>query len=323
MLNIFLVGADGSLRNGGIELIDEWKNAPDSRIWVDMHGISLRQEDDIVKAFGLHQLAIRDARRERHPPKLEVFEDCLFILLKGLDAESRDLDFGTIQLAFFAGERFLLTRHDKLSVSIDHWLSSPQLAPVLKEGGIRLALEIAITVARRYTELLLNFEPRLAELEDLLDAKPNDSTMRELTLYRTRLRKMRRDFNYHARVFEVLRNEETPFFHGRKGKYKHHVIDTYEKYERVLSLCSLYYEQAGDLVDGYISLTSHQLNNTMRVLTVLTAIFVPLSFLAGLYGMNFDYMPELHHEWGYFILLGVMTAIIVTLLVVFRRNRWL
>src|SRR5690606_41296334 len=72
-----------------------------------------------------------------------------------------------------------------------------------------------------------------------------------------------------------------------------------------------------------ISLSSHELNRTMRILTVLTAIFVPLSFLAGLYGMNFEYMPELGWRWGYFILLGVMGSVILVLLAVFRRNRWL
>ena len=333
MINTYLVGADGSLSSGGQEQIALWQQQPQSIIWVDIHQAEPADEDEVLALFGVHPLVIADARRHRHPPKLEVFDDSLFILLRGLDAQSRDLDFGTIQLALFAGERFLITRHDKQSVSVNHWANSPQLAEVLAQGGVRLALDISKTVANRYLELLLNFEPRLAELEEQLEVTPDDSTMRELTGYRTRLRKMRRDFNYHHRLFDAMREEEVGFFQGGSvqadsiqggsGQYKHIVTDVYEKYERLLSLCTLYYEQAGDLVEGYISLSSHELNNTMRILTVLTAIFVPLGFLAGLYGMNFDHMPELHVQWGYYGLLSVMATIIVALLALFKYKRWL
>ena len=323
MLDVFLMRQDGGQARGGAELIEQWQQSTTDRIWVDMYQLSEQEEDRVARTFGLHALVMTDARRERHPPKLEVFDDHLFILLRGLDADSQDLDFGTVQLALFAGERFLVSRHNKKSVSVNFWSSSPRLGEVLMDSGIRLALEISTTAARRYLELMLNFEPCLAELEDQLQDKPGDSVMRELTMYRTRLRKMRRDFSYHHRVFEGMREVDAPFFQGRKGRYKHLLIDTYEKYERLLSLCTLYYEQAGDLVEGYISLSSHELNRTMRILTVLTAIFVPLGFLAGLYGMNFEYMPELHFRGSYFILLGVMATIIVSLLAVFRYKRWL
>ena len=80
---------------------------------------------------------------------------------------------------------------------------------------------------------------------------------------------------------------------------------------------------AGDLIDGHISLTSHKLNETMRILTVVTTIFVPLGFLAGLYGMNFENIPELHHPNGYFILVGFMLFIAAALVMIFKRNKWL
>ena len=103
----------------------------------------------------------------------------------------------------------------------------------------------------------------------------------------------------------------------------HEIRDVFEHQERANSLATLYYEVASDLIDGYISLASHRLNNIMKVLTIVTVIFVPLSFLAGIYGMNFEYMPELKSHSGYFMLLGVMSTIVATLLFVFRRKRWL
>ena len=99
--------------------------------------------------------------------------------------------------------------------------------------------------------------------------------------------------------------------------------DLRERLDRLLSLSQMYYDICGDLINGYMSVTSHQLNATMRVLTVITALFVPLTFLAGIYGMNFEYIPELKADNGYFILLGVMAVVSVVLLIVFKRKRWL
>ena len=85
----------------------------------------------------------------------------------------------------------------------------------------------------------------------------------------------------------------------------------------------MYYEICGDLVEGYISISSHELNTTMKILTIITAIFVPLSFLAGLYGMNFEHMPELQLQYGYFYALGAMATTALLLIYIFKRKRWL
>lgn len=323
MLTAFLVDRTGELSRGGGELIERWRNEPDSHIWVDLDSMETDEEDSVMAVFNLHPLAIADARRLRHPPKLEVFDDHLFILLRGLDADSRSLEFGTLQLGLFAGQRFLLSRRIQKSVSVNHWRESPDLAKVLARGGIYLAMEISATAARRYLDVLLEFEPRLTELEDELLESTAETAMMELTGFRTRLRKLRRIFSYHTRLFENLKEVETDFFNACAGDYQHLTIDVYEKYERLHSLCTMHYELAGDLVEGYISLTNHALNNTMRLLTVLTAIFVPLTFLAGIYGMNFEFMPELDWRWGYFTLLGIMAVVTVVLILVFRRIRWL
>lgn len=322
-MRVTLLDSSGQPKQGGSELIDEWRQSEAGCLWLDLYGEDEARESALLESFGMHHLAIQDAQRKRHPPKLEVFDDHLFILLRGLDAESQSLDFGTVQIAMFAGKNFLITRRGGVSVSINEWWSKAAMPQMLGRGGIHMALALATTAARRYLDLLLGFEPTLSELEDGLQEHPDDQKMRELTGYRTRLRKLRRIFSYLAGVFEALREVDEPLFSAESEEYRHQVIDVYEKYERLLSLSSMYYEVAGDLVDGYISLTSHELNSTMRILTVLTAIFVPLGFLAGVYGMNFDNMPELHTEGGYFVLLGTMAAIASSLLLIFKYKKWL
>jgi len=101
------------------------------------------------------------------------------------------------------------------------------------------------------------------------------------------------------------------------------VNDLHDRFERLHSLVQMHYEICGDLIDGYLSITSHQLNATMRVLTIITAVFVPLGFLAGLYGMNFEFMPELKFHYGYYGLLGIMGIVAGGLLTFFRMKRWI
>ena len=105
--------------------------------------------------------------------------------------------------------------------------------------------------------------------------------------------------------------------------HDHELTDLSDQVGRSASLAELYYELAADLADAYLGLSSHRLNQVMRVLTVITVIFVPLSFLAGVYGMNFDNMPELHTRFGYYVLLGTMGLVVAVQIALFRRKRWL
>jgi magnesium transporter len=313
---------DGPLVVGGGELVERWKTDERALIWLDLGDEPVGEAGRLLREdFGLHPLAVSDALRERHPPKLEHFGDYTFLLLRGLSAESKDTDFSTIQLALFVGRRFLVTRHSADSPSTDKlWREAQENAGRLAASPAVLALRLCRIMVDRYLGILLALEPRLEELEDEILSSPRDELLGELAGYKSSLKKLRRIFAYHQQVFSALRNGEYPLF---GTEIVHELNDVYEHQERAVSLSGLYYELAVDLVESYISLASHHLNQIMKVLTIVTVIFVPLSFLAGLYGMNFENIPELHARFGYFILLGVMAGIAVTLLALFRKKRWL
>ncbi len=313
----------GHCRSGGAELISDWQNSDDSLIWVNLdESLSRQVIEPIAEVFGLHPLAIQDALRERHPPKLEAFDDTTFILLKGLSADVAELEYSTIQLAIFIGPRFLLTRHSAPSVSVttlkQELAVNPRLA--LQGGAEGLALRLCKILSGRYLKLLLGLEPRLEKLEDEILIDTEDDILAELINKKTELKKLRRVFLYHQQIFRQLQDDaDFTVFRQRI----HELNDVYEQQERASSLASLYYELASDLVDGYLSVSAHRLNEIMKVLTIVAAIFIPLTFLAGIYGMNFDNMPELHSTVGYFVVLVVMAIIAVALLVLFRKKRWL
>jgi magnesium transporter len=313
---------DGPLVVGGGELVERWKTDERTLIWLDLGDEPAVEAGRLLREdFGLHPLAVSDALRERHPPKVEHFGDYTFLLLRGLSAESKDTDFSTIQLALFVGRRFLVTRHSADSPSTDKlWREAQENAGRLAAAPAVLALRLCRIMVDRYLGILLALEPRLEELEDEILSSPRDELLGELAGYKSSLKKLRRIFAYHQQVFSALRNGDHPCF---GPEIVHELNDVYEHQERAVSLSGLYYELAVDLVESYISLASHHLNQIMKVLTIVTVIFVPLSFLAGLYGMNFEYIPELHAHSGYYVLLGIMAAIVVILLALFRKKRWL
>lgn len=314
--------ATGRQELGGEELLTAWRASGAAVLWLDLLDVPKDTERRLMTDFfGLHALAIQDAQRERHPPKVEEFEDHSFILLKGLDAETQDLEFGTIQIAIFVGPRFLVTRHTGASPSIDRlWADTVSQAVSLSAGVDALAVRLCGFVANRYLPILLALEERLDALEDEMMAHPTDALLAELVGYKASLKKLRRIIAYHVQLFQTIK---TSMPRGIREELRHELTDVYEHLERTMSLAGLYYDLASDLMDGYITLASHRLNQIVKILTIVTTIFVPLSFLAGVYGMNFEYMPELRVRGAYFILLGIMAAITAALVGVMYRKGWL
>jgi magnesium transporter len=317
-----LYSPDTDIVTGGKELKSAWQENPGSILWLDISGEPESSESSFLcESFGLHTLAVQDAQRKRHPPKLEAFDATTFIILKVPDTDSTDLHFSTTQLAIFIGDGFMITRRSGNSPDTDSlFQQAADDAPMYQHGAAGIALRLCRRVSDRYIKLLLTLEPRLDEIEDVIMQHPDDKLLAELLSYKTELKKFRRLFLYHQQIFQELKSGSFPAF---RDANRHVIIDVFEHLERASSLASLYHELTTDLIDGYISVASHNLNQIMKILTVVMSIFIPLSFLAGIYGMNFENMPELHAKSGYFILLGVMFSIVIILITLFRRMRWL
>jgi magnesium transporter len=311
-----------SLQTGDEALIDRWAEEPATLLWLDLAGEDPVAEQRLLsERFGIHDLAIHDAQRERHPPKIERFETYTFVLFKALRDDVADVVCHTYQLALFVSERCLITRRARASAQVDQVWSKVQTDAGLFDTGCgNLALQLSNQVVRRYLETILSMEAPLETLEDRMFERPDDELLERLIAYKSELKKLRRIFLYHEQLLKSVTQEATP---GIPPQLVHEARDVYEHQERAGSLAALYYELAGDLIDGYLSIASHKLNQIMKVLTIVTVIFVPLGLIAGIYGMNFDHMPELHTRFGYFGVLTLMALVVATLLFVFRRTRWL
>lgn len=293
---------------GSLDLIEVWRQDPSAFLWIDIEGESLERENDILLSMNCHPLAIEDIQRPRHPPKCEMFDNFTLLLYRGFVEFSAELDVEQMPIALFSGERCLISCKSGPSRGVNHYWDHAHHEGLLSAPGL-LALRIMQFSVSRCLDAILNFEPLLLELEDVMQQGANDDTMRDVIAYQSSLRKLKRVFSYHERLVDNLRKEMPAYLTAQSPDMHHAVQDLYERCERLHSLCTMYYDICGDLVNGYLSLSSHKLNNTMRVLTVITAIFVPLTFIAGIYGMNFDNMPELHSRYGYFYTLAAMGSI--------------
>lgn len=320
MIRTQLLTGDKQWLEGHEELIEQWKQDVQSFIWIDLFDEKPEAEKTFLQSMHCHPLAIEDVQRFRHPPKTETFDNFTLILYRGITEFNKDLTIQQITIALFAGDRCLISRHADKSLGIQQYWETAQKENLLVSPGL-LATRIMRFSVGRYLEALLAFEPSLTDLEDAMQDKPNDDIMRELIAYQSRLRKLKRIFNYHERMIQNLRTDVPQRLIDEDGDIEHALQDLYERCERLNGLCTMYYEISGDLINGYLSLSSHQLNNTMKVLTVFTAIFVPLTFIAGVYGMNFDYMPELRTTYGYFYTLGAMGGV-ATLIGWFAIKKW-
>ena len=309
-------------RNGGLELLDEWDAEEGSWVWLNISGIADEFEYKLLnERFAVPPLAIQDAHRERHPPKIEIFAKQIFIILRDLLGEDENHQQEISQLALFIGSNFLVTRHLLDVPAIKSVYESVLSEPAkLKAGPAHILYLLSRRVVDNYAPVVLELEERLAELEDLIFERPGDDVIELITRYIRSLKRLRRHLVYQRNVMQQLCQSSGTL---PLKMNSHEFNDVFENMERFASLCQLNQELAVDLLNTYYSLVSHRLNQVMRVLTITTVIFLPLALLAGIYGMNFEFIPELSWHYGYFGVLGAMAGIVIVLIAVFKRRGWL
>lgn len=307
---------------GGAELLDGWRADSEDIVWVDFDQEDKSRERSIMEqTFNINPLAMDDAQRDRHPPKLEWFDKYFFLLLKGFTADTDSIEFSIVHISMFVGRNFLVTRHALTSPSINIVMDRIGRDEIdASKGPAHLCYKIVRTMIDRYTPIILKLENRLDNLEEQMLEDPNDELLAELVSYNSQLKKLRRIFGYQQAILSELPHGDSKVM----GEHNRHEFqDAFEQMERLASLSAMLQELTRDLIDGYISISSHRLNNIMKILTIASVIFLPLTFIAGIYGMNFENMPELKSTYGYFLVIGVLVSIAGGLLFAFKKMRWI
>ena len=290
-------------------------------VWINVDGLG---DKDVVQQFGtmfeLHRLALEDVVNVHQRPKVEEYDEHIFFVAR-MVYQNEGIE--TEQLSMFLGENFVLTFQERPGGDC----FAPVRDRIRKAAGrIRthgpdfLAYCLIDALVDAYFPVIELYGDRLEDLEDEVLDKPTPRTVHAIHQVRRDLLLLRRAVWPLREAINSLQRIESPVFSGDTRLY---LRDCYDHTIQILDLVEAYRELVSDLMDVYLSSISTKLNEVMRVLTVFSTIFMPMTFVASIYGMNFHNMPELDWDLGYPLALAAMGAIFLGQLVYFRRKGWL
>ncbi len=298
--------------------------APNQKIWLQVTGITdPRVIDAIGKKFKLHPLLLEDIMSPVQRSKLDDYREHIYIATRVLRFTSPDDGFlEDEQLSIVIGEGVLLTfveKETEVLSPIRERLKKPSSKMRLR-GSDYLAYAILDSIVDHYFLTLERVDRNLEELEEELLHDPQPDTLhkiqkikREMALLRKIIWPMRELLNHFRRIDSPLIQESTQVYAYDVYDHTIQAIETVESFRDITS----------GMIDIYLSTINQKMNEIMKVLTVVSTIFVPLTFITSLYGMNFEAMPELHSKFGYPVVLLIMFCTAIGMLFFFRRKRWI
>jgi magnesium transporter len=312
---------DGSARCGGEELFEAAID-PSVAAWIDLEG-DREAAEKILHDLGFHPLAIEDTFTLHHQPRVEEYEKDLFIIVRGINFNDEDplAHLETLKLAAFLRSNLLITVHRAPLRSVAIVRKKLDESRKALPGGVaQLLWSICDEMMDLYFPIVDGIGVQIEKLEAaVLDETGREQLERILDL-RRRLGVLRRIMLPHRAVFNHLANSRDELFDATASL---NFRDTLDNVLRLTDAVDQLRDQLANVKDTYLSVVSQRTNEIMKVLTLFSAIMLPLTFIAGVYGMNFENMPELATSHGYFVVLGVMAVVAVGLFYFFRRKRWI
>ena len=310
---------------------DELKNIADGAkfkqtktvTWINvdgLHDLSIMKE--IGQTFDLHPLLVEDILNTGQRPKLEVFDNCLFIVLKMIRYEKEKQMFVNEQLSMVLGDTFLLTFQEQPGDVFEPVRERirNQKGRIRGAGIDYLAYALLDTVVDNYIFIIEKLGEKIEDIEEEVLEKADSGVMEKINMFKREMNFLRKSVRPAREAIiqlskldsELIREQTIPFLKDLQDLITHaaEAIDTYR-------------DMLSDQLNLYNSVISNRMNDIMKVLTIFAAIFIPLTFIAGIYGTNFDYLPELHFKYSYFVFWGVMITVAAVMLLFFKKKKWL
>jgi magnesium transporter len=317
-----LVHRDGHARR--VESIEPAWLGPDApeKVWVDIELPDDKAADLLKGVFKLHELSLEDALSAIHHPKIELFDNYLYLILHGIHAGTGGSGFSTSDVDFFLGDRFLVTVHNAPSRSIaQEQQMCLRNANALGEGPAGLLHRIVDTMVDHYRPEVDALETRLDALEDRVFENPRENPVREILTLKRDISSLRRvALPQRDAVGRLARREFAQIPDAMAYRFR----DVYDHLVQLTDEAIFFQDRVTGLLDAHLSSQSNRLNQVMKVLTIFSTIFMPLTVLTGLYGMNVP-IPHLvggpeAQFWG---VVGICLATVAVMVAFFRWKDWL
>jgi magnesium transporter len=292
-------------------------------IWVDLMNPSQEEGQEMLSnVFHFHELAVEDALSALQFPKVESYGDYIYVILHRIDFAAPEHCFNTHDVDFFLGPNYLVTIHSGDSRSIQ------QISEVCQRNSLALGEGPAALMHRIIDSMVDNYRPEIDELSERLDALEEQVFDASASNLARDILDFKKDVASLRRVVQPQRDVV-----GRLARREFQVIDEQIAYRfrdvhdhlvRIADESMFFQDRITSLLDANLAIVSNQLNSIMKILTIIATVFMPLTFITGLYGMNVD-LP--HFGFGgvtmFWVLMGVMLAVVIIMLVYFRRRRWI
>jgi magnesium transporter len=314
-------------RNGQTEQVKSvdrvWLNpASNTFVWVDLAAPSIPELLILSDTFAFHPLSVEDARAELHYPKIEAYDGYLYAILHGIAFQSDESEFATQDVDFFVGPTYLVTVHNGHSRSITELQENvARNAKVMGEGPVALFHRIVDAMVDHYSPEVQKLEDRLDQLESAVFDNPTPEVIRAILNEKKRVGGLRRIITPQRDVIARLARRD---FVDISTDMSFRFRDVYDHLQRLSDDATMFQDRITGILDAYLTNVSNRLNEVMKVLTVVSTVFMPLSLISGIYGMNvhlplFPGSDAMQFWW----LFAVMAAVVVLMLSFFRRKRWI
>ncbi|MFW6140776.1 MAG: magnesium/cobalt transporter CorA [Acidobacteriota bacterium] len=291
--------------------------------WINVDGI---HEAEIIKKLGkdfaLHPLTLEDIMNPRQRPKVEKFDDYLFIVLKMLSYDEKEEKVIEEQVCLILGENYVLSFQEKegdIFNPVRDRITSG-LGRIRKRGSDYLAYCIIDVVVDHYFLILENLGDKVERLEDSLTGKPDESTLQKIHGLKREMILLRKSVWPLREMINGLEKTESSLIHKETLRF---FRDIYDHTIQVMDTIETYRDMIFSMHDTYLTTISNRMNEVMKVLTIIATLFIPLTFIAGVYGMNFEFMPELKWRFAYFGVWGIMLLVAGVMILYFKNKKWI
>lgn len=297
--------------------------ATDTVTWVIIDGLKdVSVIDAIGYYFDIHALVLEDILNTHQRPKFEEFDDYLYIVLKAMALAANEFNVEYEQVSLLLLKKFVFTFKEKPDTLFDPIFNrlNNDKSNLRNLGTDYLTYVIMDSIVDEYFTLQDTFDELIEDVEDQLLTNPSSQTLSTIQKIKRELIFLRRTVSPMRELLSAIQRSESSLLDIKTKRY---FGDVYDHVIRVTEAMESYRDLITGMLDIYLSSVSNKMNETMKVLTIFASIFIPLTFIAGVYGMNFEYMPELKWRWGYPTLWAIFIGVSVFLLRFFKKKGWL
>jgi len=291
--------------------------------WINIDGIhDLEIIEAIGRYFGIHPLVLEDVVNTSQRPKIEDYESYIFVVLKMVYYDEKDDDIKIEQVSLILGQNFVISFQEQKGDVFDPIRERIRnnKGRISKMGADYLAYALIDSIVDNYFVVLERIGENIEEIEEMLVIEPRSETLQTI-------QRMRREIIFIRKSIwplrEVIGDLEKGISKLIQKSTQLYLRDVYDHTIQVMDTIETSHDMLSGLLDIYLSSVNNRMNEVMKMLTIIATIFIPLTFIAGVYGMNFQNMPELSWRWGYFAVLIVMAVIGISMLTYFKRKKWI